>query len=111
MRFAITVVLAFVIYSSTPAAELSPATQLTALSSKEPCNQCNGTLLPGRTLPRTDTKWGIISDLPESFGSHGVLYSTRDVLPDNAGAAELRRQRKSAGFTTIDGGFDLFLFH
>jgi hypothetical protein len=53
----------------------------------------------------------MISDLPESFTSHGVLYSTRAVLPDNGGAPEMLVQRRADGFAGIDGGFDVFLFH
>jgi hypothetical protein len=95
------------------AAVASPAvaSELQRLSSTEPCNHCEGTLLPGRTYQYPETKWGIISDLPESFGSYGVLYSTRDVLPDNGGSEELRHQRKLPNFKTIDGGFDVFFFH
>jgi hypothetical protein len=53
----------------------------------------------------------MISDLPESFDGYGVLYSTCEVLPDNGGTTELLTQRKARGFETIDGGFDVFLFH
>lgn len=102
---------AAVTVSAEPSAPLPSATALTQLSSTLECNRCVGTLLPGKALPHPETKWGIISDLPESFGSYGVLYSTRESLPANGGAAELLKQRKEDGFTAIDGGFDLFHFH
>lgn len=99
--------------SATPAtpSTLRMPTPLTKLQSAKPCNRCDGTLLPGKAHPHPKAKWGIISDLPESFRGHGVLYSTRDILPPNGGAAEMLKQRKSHGFTAIDGSFDVFLFH
>lgn len=99
---------------SAAAEATAPAREITKLSSNEPCNRCVGHLLPGRTLPHPNTRWGIISDLPESFSDHGVLYATTDVLPapaDNAAPEELRTQIKRHGFTHIDSGFDVFLFH
>ena len=112
MKFNLLIVWALLMAGSIAGATtLENPTDLKTLSSGEPCNQCNGTLLAGRTYQSPETKWGIISDLPESFGSYGVLYSTRDVLPDNGGAEELRHQRKTNAFRTIDGGFDVFFFH
>lgn len=90
---------------------LPQPTDLQPLESSQPCNQCTGTLLPGRTYHHPETRWGIISDLPESFGDYGVLYSTREVLPDNGAPEEMRKQRSSGGFTTINDSFDVFLFH
>ena len=87
------------------------ADELISLAPKVPCDRCEGTLLKGRTVQNPATRWAMISDLPESFTSHGVLYSTRTMLPDNGGAEELRRQRSADGFSGIDGGFDVFLFH
>lgn len=102
---------ALTLAGTVPAAEMPTTSPLVKLSSSELCNRCSGTLLPGRVTSHPVTRWGMISDLPESFVGHGVLYSTRDVLPDNGGAAELRAQRRSGGFGVIDGGFDVFLFH
>lgn len=99
---------------SAAAEATAPAREVTILSSNEPCNRCVGYLLSGQTLPHPDTRWGIISDLPESFSDYGVLYATTDVLPAapvNAAPDELRTQIKRHGFTHIDGGFDVFLFH
>ncbi len=90
------------------------ADNITRLSSAEPCNRCSGYLLPGKTLPHPDTRWGIISDLPESFSDHGVLYATTKVLPAspvNPAPEELRTQVTAHNFSHIDGGFDVFLFH
>ncbi len=103
--------LALLAATSLSAAPLPPASPLTGLASKEVCNRCTDTLLPGRLTPHPETKWGIISDLPESFLGYGVLYSTRDILPENGGTAEMRAQRKARGFQFIDSGFDVFLFH
>lgn len=90
---------------------LPRATPLQALRSDEECNRCTGMLLPGAIVPHPETKWGIISDLPETIKSAGLLYTTRDIIPENGAAEDLRRQRKSHGFAAIDGGFDVFLFH
>lgn len=92
-------------------AQLPAATILKELTSSAQCNRCSGTLLRGRAYANPAAKWGIISDLPESFKGYGVLYSTRDVLPANGGAPELLRQRKANGFEVIDGSFDVFIFH
>ncbi len=86
-------------------------TELVTLAPKVPCDSCEGTLLKGRTTQNPAARWAMISDLPESFTSHGVLYSTRAMLPDNGGAEALRSQRSAHGFTGIDGGFDVFFFH
>lgn len=79
--------------------------------STAPCNHCEGWALPGERVPHSESKWGIISDLPESFRGYGVLYSTRDVLPANGGAPELLRQTKVKDWVGIDDSFDVFLFH
>ncbi len=92
-------------------APLPPPTPLVGLSSGAPCSQCRGVALPGGRAAHPETKWGIVSDLPESFEGYGVLYSTRPVLPGGERAPELARQRRAGGFRTIDGGFDVFLFH
>lgn len=92
-------------------AELAQSTPLQKLSSALECNRCSGWLLPGKILQHPKTPWGMISDLPESFRTHGVLYSSRMTLPPNGGAPEMLKQRTIGGFEAIDGGFDVFLFH
>lgn len=87
------------------------ATQLSQLTSTLPCNRCTGWLLPGQIVQHPQTRWGIISDLPESFRGYGVLYSTTEDLPPNGGSPDLLRQRRAQGFRSVDGGFDVFLFH
>lgn len=100
----------------TMAEGLPPATPLVHLSANTTCSRCEGTALPGRVVAQPAAKWGIISDLPESFKGYGVLYSTADMLPPNGAPDEMRRQIRAengpaAGFRGIDGGFDVFLFH
>lgn len=91
--------------------EMPEPTTLVELSSAADCNRCTGTLLKGAYVPNPAAKWGMISDLPESFKNYGVLYSTREQLPPNGGAEELLRQRRAGGFEVIDGTFDVFIFH
>lgn len=74
---------------------------------------CAGLDLPGGPEPHPGANYSIHSDLPELFSSYGVLYSTRPVLPPDPGGTvplNLRTQTNS-GFSTIDDGFDVFLFH
>lgn len=104
-------VVAAVAAGSAGAAQDANASKLELLAGNQPCSRCEGTFLPGRIAPHPETKWGIISDLPESFRSYGVLYSTRQQLPANGGKADLLVQRSSDGFETINAGFDVFLFH
>jgi hypothetical protein len=92
-------------------AQLPAPTLLETLQSTAECNRCTGTLLRGRAYANPAARWGMISDLPESFKGYGVLYSTRETLPANGGAAELLKQRKANGFDVIDGSFDVFIFH
>lgn len=91
--------------------DLPEPTPLQKLENRQECDRCSGTLLPGRLLPHPETRWGIISDLPESFKGYGVLYSTRPVLPENGAPEEMLQQRLAPGFQGIDGSFDVFLFH
>jgi len=82
------------------------------LESDEPCNRCGGALLPGSTQPHPASRWGIISDLPESFDGYGVLYATTPVLPAGSGAPPSALQQIAApDFRDINGSFDVFLFH
>jgi hypothetical protein len=90
---------------------LPEPTPLVQLEPREQCDRCYGTLLSGSIVPHPETKWGIISDLPESFDQFGVLYSTRAVLPENGGAPEMLRQISTPVFATIDASFDVFFFH
>lgn len=94
---------------------------LTSLNPPSGCGTCGAMLLPGAAEPHPETGYHIISDLPEAFGDdttsagNGVLYATTAVLPpDSTGSPvplALRTQTATGGFTTIDGSFDLFLFH
>jgi len=92
------------------------ADALTTLSSAAACNQCSNTLLPGAAEAHPETKYHIISDLPEILKSTGVLYVTQSVLPpydlNNGDPQSLSmRTQTNAGFTTIDDDFEVFLFH
>ena len=91
--------------------KLPNPTALVKLVPNDQCDRCQGFLMPGKIVPHPETRWGIISDLPESFDGYGVLYSTRPVLPENGGAPEMLRQVNTPAFVTIDSSFDVFLFH
>jgi len=80
------------------------------------CGGCGGNLLPGtlEPIPDSDIVYGIHSDLPEKFQSEGVLYATVPTLPEDQSGSPLPlsvRQQVNNGFTTIDGGFEVFQFH
>ena len=48
-------------------AQLPAPTVLEELMSTAECSRCSGTLLRGRSFANPGAKWGMISDLPESF--------------------------------------------
>jgi hypothetical protein len=117
--------------AGTLGAESLPApTSLVALSGDDKCSRCAGVLLPGRpeffaagpgaagagASGGSDVPTRVDSDLPEIFLSTGVLYSTSATLPefrakDGTPVIESQRRQRGGGFTTIDGGFEVFLYH
>lgn len=91
-------------------------TSLKSLSPTVECSQCRNHALPGRLWPADDFQYVIHSDLPEMFGTPGVLYSTEAVRPpfslkSGEPLSEEMRRQKNNGFTAIDGNFEVFLFH
>lgn len=89
-------------------------TTLQTLGSPNGCDRCGGFLLPGSLQATSPVDYYIHSDLPEIFRSNGVLYTTAPVLPaDSNGNPPLltRTQNTAPGFTTVDGSFDVFIFH
>lgn len=91
-------------------------TPLMPLQSDDKCSRCTGFLMPGRIVQSPETVWRIDSDLPEIFLSRGVLYSTVPVLPpfntkDGVAVPESMRKQRNAGFRSIDGSFEVFLYH
>jgi len=96
---------------STPCLDPIPAPALASGSGS--CSLCNDYILPGAVEPHPDTAYYIHSDLPEAFGSTGVLYATTPVLPASAtNPLPLNvRTQVNNGFTSIDDDFDAFLFH
>lgn len=93
----------------------TPTVLLNALSSAS-CNLCRVLILPGALEPHPFVPYYIHSDLPEIFKTPGVLYTTEAVLPPfnlNDGTPQSLAQRTQVnnGFTTIDGSFDIFVFH
>lgn len=102
------------------AAQLSAAEPFTVLQPAHvgtaECSRCEGTVLPGKLVPATHTAYAIHSDLPEIFNSTGVLYATLPVLPPfethkDGPLAEPMRTQVNKGFESIDGGFEVFLYH
>jgi hypothetical protein len=112
------------------AGSLPAPTPLVALTGDDKCSRCAGVLLPGRleffatgsgAVPSAsggvgDVPLRVDSDLPEIFLSTGVLYSTSATLPefrakDGTPVIEAQRRQRSNGFATIDGGFEVFLYH
>lgn len=112
------------------AGSLPAPTPLVALSGDDKCSRCAGVLLPGRleffaaiagaaanaSGGVGDVPLRVDSDLPEIFLSTGVLYSTSATLPefrakDGTPVNEAQRRQRSNGFATIDGGFEVFLYH
>ena len=90
------------------------APPLIPLGSPSGCDHCRYNLFPGGLEPHPDTQYYIESDLPERLLTPGVLYATVPVLPpDLLGEPILamRTQIVSGGFTTIDGDFDVMLWH
>ncbi|MCC6548204.1 hypothetical protein IT570_13645 [Candidatus Sumerlaeota bacterium] len=80
------------------------------------CSRCTNHLLPGRLWPAEGIAYTIHSDLPEMFSTSGVLYSTEPVRPpftlkSGEPLGEEMRLQKNNGFKTIDGNFEVFLFH
>lgn len=91
-------------------------TPLVPLQSDDKCSRCTGFLMPGAITPSPETVWRIDSDLPEIFLSRGVLYATVPVLPpfdtkQGVAIPEAMRTQRNAGFTGIDGSFEVFLYH
>lgn len=77
------------------------------------CRKCEHAVLPGAAEPLPATRYTIWSDLPEVFCSPGVLYTTKAVLPPDPNdfpTLDMRTQ-VNAGFTTVDGSFDVFWWH
>ena len=86
------------------------------LSSEAPCSKCGGYQLAGHLIQSPRADYRIDSDLPEIYTTNGVLYSTAPVLPpmktmDGVDIPEAMRRQQNAGFTAIDGSFEVFLYH
>jgi hypothetical protein len=97
-------------------AGVTPLIPLAASGDADPCSRCTGYLLPGAVQPHPRLKYRIDSDLPEIFLSTGTLYTTAPVLPEfltKAGqpVSESQRRQRNGGFTTIDGDFEVFVYH
>ena len=78
------------------------------------CDLCLHYLLPGTWEPSADTRYYILSDLPERFLDTGVLYATVPVLPaDRSGnpVLAMRTQVVTGDFTTINDDFDVLFWH
>lgn len=89
---------------------------LQPLSSTAECNQCKHHFLPGIPIPSPYAKYAIHSDLPEILKTPGVAYATVPVLPpftlnDGTPVTQEMRTQDNNGFETIDGPFEVFLFH
>ncbi|MFN7440347.1 MAG: hypothetical protein ACK5TV_09175 [Phycisphaerales bacterium] len=123
---ALSLVFGHALMSSAMAGSLPAPTPLVALSGDDKCSRCAGVLLPGRLeffVANASASGGVgdvplrvDSDLPEIFLSTGVLYSTSATLPefrakDGTPVNEAQRRQRSNGFATIDGGFEVFLYH
>ncbi len=98
-----------------PRFDLGPS-EITMLTPQSACDRCTDSLIMTRFSLDHDIRYGIISDLPESFIGFGNLYSTRDVLDDCGMTsapipAALRKQIKVDPFMAIDDSFDVFFFH
>lgn len=84
------------------------------LGSPSGCDYCTHYLLKGALEPHPQTRYYILSDLPERLLSTGVLYATGPVLPaDRSGYPNLdmRTQITANDFTTIDDDFDILFWH
>lgn len=93
----------------------TPTVLLNAISTAS-CNLCRVLVLPGAKEPHPVTSYYLHSDLPEIFKTPGVVYSTQPVLPPfnlNDGTPQSLAQRTQVnnGFTSINGSFDVFVFH
>lgn len=92
-------------------------TALTTLGPNSGCaSSCTNLLLPGKLEDHPDTKWTMHSDLPEIFLTPGVLHASTPILPPDTTAAPISlamRTQVNPGnsFTSIDGTFDVFVFH
>jgi hypothetical protein len=87
-----------------------------------PCHNCLGSILPGVFEDDPETRYFIVSDMPEKFGypsagpitrSDGILYHTKVLLPSfgpNYPPAPFHEQQVN-GFTTIDDDFEIFIFN
>ncbi len=87
---------------------------LTPLGSPSGCDQCLYNALPGALEAHPATSYYVLSDLPETFTSTGVLYATTPVLPaDRSGnpILAMRTQVTTGGFSTLDDSFDVLLWH
>lgn len=100
--------------SARPRAELAT---LQPLASTAECNKCEGVLFPGALEPHPTLRYAIHSDLPEMYWGRGVLYATTPVLPEFDTYKNVpmplaqRTQRRDPAFTTIDGPFEVFVYH
>lgn len=103
-----------------PSGTLNPPT--VEIGGYLPCTSCSASILPGTLEDDPDTKYFLISDMPEKFGypgsgpvtrTDGLLYSTNVLLPEygpNYPPAPFNEQRVN-GFTTIDDDFEIFIFN
>lgn len=97
------------------ACQETPSTLVT-LRNSVACDLCGGRLLPGAAEPSREARFTIHSDLPEIFGTPGVLYATTPVLPpfqtNNGTEVPLsQRTQTNNGFTAVTGDFEVFVFH
>ena len=72
--------------------------------------------MPGKAEPSPHATYRIDSDLPELLTTTGTLYTTADTLPSFAEksgrpVAEAMRHQVNHGFKSIDGAFEVFLYH
>jgi len=91
----------------------APVNPVVRTGSQEACNLCFGSILPGSHEDHPDSEYYIISDVPERFGTEGILYSTRETMPVQAPdyPPSPFDVQETNGFTSIDDNFDVFMFH
>lgn len=96
--------------TSFPSASL---TSLGQMGSSAACSLCAHSLLTGANEASTKSKYLLISDMPELFGSAGELFTTAPMLSEQSAGypTTASRTQVNNGFTAIDDDFDLFLFH
>lgn len=91
-----------------------PPTAASQVYSTQSCSLCADWELPGTHVPHPDSEYYIISDVPEKFGTEGILYSTREQMPEQSASyppAPYDTQISTGGFQYIDDDFDVFMFH